>query len=163
VSGLLRALIGRAVEIGMLDAREPAHAAMADLIAWELREHSTPALDLPLPKGAALQRIAEHLAKAPADRRGHALLAKQFAIGARTLERGFAQETGLSLGQWRKQARFLHALRVLGGGAAVKQAALEAGYRSSSAFIAAFRAALGTTPGRYFGAERLRPAASDFL
>ena len=51
----------------------------------------------------------------------------------------------------RRQARFLHALRRLGAGAPVKQAAVEAGYQSPSAFIAAFRAALNTTPGRYFG------------
>ena len=52
------------------------------------------------------------------------------------------------------EARFLHALRCLGAGAPVKQAALDAGYQSPSAFIAAFRAALDTTPGRYFQAGR---------
>jgi AraC-like DNA-binding protein len=41
-------------------------------------------------------------------------------------------------------------LRLLGGGAAVKQAAMDAGYRSPSAFIAAFRAVFQTTPGKYF-------------
>jgi AraC-like DNA-binding protein len=56
----------------------------------------------------------------------------------------------LPLGQWRRQARFLEALRTLGAGASVKQAAHKAGYRSASAFIAAFRAALDTTPARYF-------------
>jgi AraC-like DNA-binding protein len=154
VSPLLRELILRAVEIGFLDAREPTHAAMADLIVHELRAHSTPALDLPLPRSALLRRIAEHVAKAPDDRSGHATLAKRFGVGARTLERSFAAETGLSLGRWRRQARFLHALRRLGAGAPVKQAALDAGYQSPSAFIAAFRAALDTTPGRYFQAGR---------
>ena len=51
VSPLLRELILRAVEIGMLDEREPTHVAMADLIVHELRTHSTPSLDLPLPQG----------------------------------------------------------------------------------------------------------------
>ena len=88
----------------------------------------------------------------PGERIGHAALAKRFGIGVRTLERAFTSETGLSFGRWRRQARFLHALRGLGGGAPVKQAALEAGYRSASAFIAAFRAALNATPGRYFEA-----------
>ena len=154
VSPLLRELILRAVEIGFLDAREPTHAAMADLIVHELRAQSTPALDLPLPRSALLRRIADHVAKAPDDRSGHATLAKRFGIGARTLERTFAAETGLSLGRWRRQARILHALRRIGAGAPVKQAALEAGYQSPSAFIAAFRAALDTTPGRYFQAGR---------
>jgi len=152
VSPLLRELILRAVEIGMLDAREPTHVAMATLILHELRTHSAPSLDLPQPRSALLRRIAEHVAAAPGERSGHAALAKRFGVSVRTLERGFATETGLSLGRWCRQARFLHALRRLGGGAPVKQAALEAGYRSPSAFIAAFRVALNMTPGRYFEA-----------
>jgi AraC-like DNA-binding protein len=152
VSPLLRELILRAVETGMLDRREPSHVAMADLILHELRTQSTPSLDLPQPRSARLRRVAEHVTAAPGERSGHAALAKRFGIGVRTLERAFTSETGLSFGRWRRQARFLHALRGLGGGAPVKQAALEAGYRSASAFIAAFRAALNTTPGRYFEA-----------
>jgi len=35
-------------------------------------------------------------------------------------------------------------------GAAVTHVALEVGYATPSAFIAAFKAELGTTPGRYF-------------
>jgi AraC-like DNA-binding protein len=152
VSPLLRELILRAVEIGMLDRREPIHVAMADLILHELRAQSTPPLDLPQPRSALFRRVAEHVTAAPAERSGHAALAKRFGIGARTLERAFVEETGLSLGRWRRQARFLDALRCLGGGAPVKEAALAAGYRSASAFIAAFRVALNTTPGRYFEA-----------
>jgi AraC-like DNA-binding protein len=152
VSPLLRELIQRAVEIGMLDEREPNHAAMAGLIVSELHAHPTPGLDLPLPMDALLRRVAGHLAEAPADRSDHATLAARFGIGARSLERGFEAETGLSLGKWRKQARLLYALRILGSGGAVKQAAHDAGYQSPSAFIAAFRATLGTTPARYFAA-----------
>jgi AraC-like DNA-binding protein/mannose-6-phosphate isomerase-like protein (cupin superfamily) len=150
VPALLRELILRAVELGMLDEREPGHVALAELVVHELRARPAPALELPLPRSARLRRVAEHLAGAPADRSGHAALARRFGIGARTLERGFAAETGLSLGCWRRQARFLHALRRLGAGAQVKQVAAEAGYRSPSAFVAAFRSALDTTPGRYF-------------
>ena len=154
VSALLRELIHRAVAIGFLDDREPLHSAMAELIVHELQTHSTASLDLPWPHNAALRRVAEHLSQTPADRTGHDALAKRFGLGARTIERGFAAETGLSLGQWRRQARFLHALRRLGAGSAVKEAALEAGYQSPSAFIAAFRMAFGDTPGRYFQAGR---------
>ena len=151
VSPLLRELILRAVEIGMLDRREPTHVAIADLILSELRAQATPSLDLPQPRSPLFRRIGEHVAAAPGERSGHAALAKRFGVSVRTLERAFVAETGLSLGRWRRQARFLHALRRLGGGAPVKQAALDAGYRSASAFIAAFRVALHTTPGRYFG------------
>ena len=44
----------------------------------------------------------------------------------------------------------MQAMRLLGGGAKVTHAALEAGYSTPSAFIAAFRKTLGTTPTRYF-------------
>jgi AraC-like DNA-binding protein len=154
VSPLLRELILRTVEIGMLDQREPADVAIADLILHELRTCPVPALDLPRPKDSLLRRVAAHLEQTPADRSGHAALARRFGVGARTLERGFATETGLSLGNWRRQARFLCALRLLGAGEPVKRAAIEAGYQTPSAFIAAFRAAFGTTPGRYFDLGR---------
>jgi len=155
VSGLLRELILRAVHVGMLDERERTHQALVDLIVQECSTAATSALDLPLPRNERLRRLAEHLAQRPRDRASHAALARQFGVGVRTLERGFTAETGLSLGQWRRQARFMHALRQLGAGASVKRVAVEAGYRTPSAFIAAFRASLNTTPGRYFKDRRL--------
>lgn len=150
VSPLLRELILRSVAIGFLDQREPIHAAMTQLILDELHSDATPSLELPMPKNPLLCRVAEHVSQTPQDRRSNAGLAKLFGIGVRTLERGFVAETGVALGQWRRQARFLRALRLLGAGAAVKQAAMDAGYRSPSAFIAAFREVFQTTPGRYF-------------
>jgi AraC-like DNA-binding protein len=150
ISPLLRELILRAVRERMLDARDRMQAALADLIVHECSPAAAPPLDLPLPHSARLRRVAEHLARHSSVRVNHARLARQFGIGVRTLERGFVSETGLSLGQWRRQARFMDALRQLGAGASVKRAAIEAGYRTPSAFVAAFRASFKTTPGRYF-------------
>lgn len=158
ISPLLRELILRAVEIGMLDRRVPTHVAMTDLVLHELRARPTPSLDLPQPKSARLRLVADHVTADPGERTSHAALARRAGLSVRSLERAFADETGLSLGRWRRQARFLHALRRLGGGAQVKEAAVDAGYRSASAFIAAFRAALHTTPARYFDAPT-RPRA----
>lgn len=152
VTPLLRELAARVTEVGMLDDRDPVHVAIATLIREELRTHDAPPLDLQMPGAPRLRRVAEHIASAPGDRTSHAALARRFGLGIRTLERGFVQETGLSLGRWRRQARLLHALRRLGAGAQVKAVAEDAGYRSASAFVAAFRVALHTTPGRYFGA-----------
>jgi AraC-like DNA-binding protein len=150
VTPLLRELIHRAVEIGMLDDRDPMHLAMLTLILQELKPVATPSLDLRMPTSPNLRRVAELLLKKPSQTEGNATLARRMDIGLRTLERGFRHETGVALGVWRRQARFLHALRLLGGGAAVKQAAVDAGYRSPSAFIAAFREVFQTTPGKYF-------------
>jgi AraC-like DNA-binding protein len=159
VSPLLRELILRAVELGMLDARERTHNALVELIASECATCPASPLDLPLPRHEALRRVAQYLLDRPHDRLSQAALARRFGIGVRTLERGFLAETGLALGQWRRHARLMHALRRLGSGASVKSVTAEAGYRAPSAFIAAFRASMDATPGRYFRPAR-RPRAS---
>lgn len=153
VSPLLRELIARTVALGMLDRREPFHAAMATLIRHELRPQNAPPLSLPLPSSDQMKRIADHLSDHPSDTAGSAELAARFGLGVRTLERRFAAETGVPFGRWRRQARLFHALRLLAAGAAVKSAAAESGYRSSSAFVAAFRDTFQTTPARYFGRD----------
>jgi AraC-like DNA-binding protein len=150
VSPLLRELILRAVQLGMLDAREQIHRAIVDLIVDEFSTCPASPLDLPLPRSERLLRIADDLAQRPGDRASHASIARRFGLGIRTVQRGFIEETGLSLGQWRRHARLMHALRRLGAGASVKSVAFESGYRTPSAFVAAFRASLNTTPGRYF-------------
>ena len=68
----------------------------------------------------------------------------------RTLERIFRLETSLSLGQWLRRQKLLHALRCLAAGDCVDAIAEELGYNSPSAFIAMFRRELGQTPKRYF-------------
>lgn len=150
VSPLLRELILRAVDERMLDSRDPTHRALVHLILHECTPAPTPPFDLPLPRSARLRQVADYLAGRSSYRLSHAAIARRFAIGVRTLERGFIDETGLSLGQWRRNARFMDALRQLGAGASVKHAATEAGYRTPSAFVAAFRASFKTTPGSYF-------------
>jgi len=68
----------------------------------------------------------------------------------RTLERVFRAETGMSLGGWRQQLRLGRALEKLAAGESVTAVAIDSGYASASAFVVAFRAAFGRTPGRYF-------------
>jgi AraC-like DNA-binding protein len=66
------------------------------------------------------------------------------------VERLFQDEAGMTFGKWRQQLRMMQAMRLLGEGAKVTHAALEAGYSTPSAFIAVFRKTLGTTPTLYF-------------
>jgi AraC-like DNA-binding protein/quercetin dioxygenase-like cupin family protein len=149
VSPLLRELVLRACEIGMLDRRDDVENATAMLIVDCLRAQSTRALGLPMPVSEDLKRVANHCN----DERGASgggEIARKFGLGVRTLERRFAAETGMTFGQWRRHARFLRALRLLAEGRAVKTVARDAGYRSASAFVAAFSETFGTTPGRYF-------------
>jgi len=60
----------------------------------------------------------------------------------------------MTFGKWRQQLRLLSALRLLAEGQSVTAIALEVGYDSPSAFIAAFKTMLGTTPGRYYAQSR---------
>jgi AraC-like DNA-binding protein len=75
-------------------------------------------------------------------------------LGARTLERRFHAETGMTLGRWRQQRMLLRGPERIAGGASVAAAATAAGYAAPSAFIAAFREAFGATPSRYFSPGR---------
>lgn len=145
VSPLLRELILRTVELGRLDERRPAESAMTALILEEMARHPAAPFDLPMPADPAARQAARLLEAGEAGD-----LARRVGLSQRTLERRFQDETGLSLGAWRRQARLLNALRGLAGGQAVKAVAEAAGYRSPSAFVAAFREAFGVTPGRYF-------------
>ena len=78
--------------------------------------------------------------------------AARAGVSPRTFSRLFQRDTGMTFRQWRQQLRLLSALRRLAAGQRVNQVALELGYESPSAFVAMFRRALGTTPGRYFAA-----------
>jgi AraC-like DNA-binding protein len=60
----------------------------------------------------------------------------------------------MSFGLWRRKARLLASVRVLVETRSVTDAALESGYESVSAFIAAFKQAFGCTPGAMLATER---------
>ena len=107
-------------------------------------------LQLPSPRDVRARRVADALRRDPADARTLEALSGSAGASKRTLERVFAAETGMTFGTWRQQLRLLHATRLLAAGEKVTVAATEAGYESTSAFIAMFRRAMGTTPSRYF-------------
>ena len=73
-------------------------------------------------------------------------------VGAssRTLARAFLSDTGLSFGRWRTLVRLQASLPHLAEQVPVSAVARLVGYRTTSAYVAAFRAHTGVTPGRYF-------------
>lgn len=107
-------------------------------------------LQLATPQEPRIRRIANLLAKDPADARTLDELAAGAGLSARTAARLFLKETGLTFGKWRQQLRLLAALERLGAGESVTSVAFDVGYADVSSFIAVFRAALGETPARYF-------------
>lgn len=54
--------------------------------------------------------------------------------------------------QWRPHARVRAAVRILADGANVTETAHAVGYRTTSAFVRAFRETTGRTPGRFTAA-----------
>ncbi|GES29907.1 helix-turn-helix domain-containing protein [Streptomyces angustmyceticus] len=55
----------------------------------------------------------------------------------------------MPFGQWRTRVRLRAAMPLLAGGATVAAVAARVGYASPSAFVAAFRRAVGVPPGAY--------------
>ena len=148
VSPLLRELILRIVGLQMLRADTPEHARLAGLVVDELVAAEVLPLALPLPSDPRAARAAERLRAEPGGPIELADLARECGASARTLQRLFLQETGLRFVLWRQRLRLLHAASLLGAGASVTEAGLDAGYASTSAFIAAFKRQFGRTPAR---------------
>lgn len=149
VAPLLRELILHIVTIGMLDVADPSHARLAGLLTDLLSAGETARLELPLPADPRARALAERLLEDPGSDAGLAELARGSGASLRTLQRVFHADTGLSLDAWRGRARMQQAVVSLSAGAQVTTAAVDAGYGSVSAFIAAFKRTFGATPGRW--------------
>ncbi|MGH2862578.1 MAG: AraC family transcriptional regulator [Solirubrobacteraceae bacterium] len=113
----------------------------------QLRRVTALPLALPRPRDDRLARVVDQLSNDPSDRRTLAELGREVGASERTLSRLFRDQTGMSFPQWRGQLRLQHAQLLLAGGESVTATAHGCGYRSTSAFIDAFRAAFGSTPG----------------
>jgi methylphosphotriester-DNA--protein-cysteine methyltransferase len=87
-------------------------------------------LYLPQPADARLRRICARLQQQPHDPSTLGDWPASLQIDAKTIQRLFARETGMTFGQWRQQARLLRALERLAGGEKVVDVALALGYES---------------------------------
>ena len=76
--------------------------------------------------------------------------ADKLQITAKTIQRLFAKETGMTFGQWRQQSRLLRALERLATGEKVLDVAIQLGYESPSAFTTMFKRQFGRTPSQFF-------------
>jgi AraC-like DNA-binding protein len=149
VTPLLRELIPH-LEDETLDDEERARAesVLFDL----LTPLAVATIDVRLPTDDRAREVAEALLADPGDGRTLTAWGRQVGASSRTLARAFLAETGLSFGRWRTLARLHAALLQLAEGLPVGLVAARVGYRTPSAFVAAFRAHTGVTPGRYFQA-----------
>jgi AraC-like DNA-binding protein len=127
---------------------------LARVLVDQLRAASEVSLSLPLPQDARVLQLCRQLQDAPDDNRTLGEWGEALGASEKTLRRILLRETGLTFRSWRQRMRLLGALEALGRGTAVTQVALNAGYSSTSAFIAAFREQFGVTPGDFFPAVR---------
>ena len=137
------------------DVRQRTH--FVGTLLHQLQAASLSPLQLPRPSDPRAIRVAEKVLADPGSSRSLRRICEDCGASKRTVERLFVEQTQLTLGRWRQQARLLHAIRAIACGEKVMSASLEAGYQSPSAFIACFKKVLGCTPGRYFD----EPSASS--
>lgn len=146
VSPLLRQIIQR-----MRGEADPDRFARLGAVACDEITAATPApLNLPGGSDPRLRRVTAQLSAHPEDPRPLPALASLAGASPRTLERLFHAETGLGFRQWRIRARLIQAVARLERGESSTEIALSLGYRSASAFVAAFRAHFGVPPQAYF-------------
>ncbi|TGQ47806.1 helix-turn-helix transcriptional regulator [Mesorhizobium sp. M00.F.Ca.ET.216.01.1.1] len=147
ISPLLRELI---VE---LSDRVEDHDGRGDLLTRlllvEVLRMPVQQLHLPMSSEPRLRRIADALAKDPADRSTLAQWSNRVALSESSLARLVVKETGLTFGRWRQQLHLIVAIRELATGASVQQVSADLGYESVTAFITMFKKALGKSPGKY--------------
>lgn len=77
-------------------------------------------------------------------------LGRRVGASERTLSRLFREELGMGYAAWRAQLRLHRAALMLAEGRTVTQTAVDCGFSSASAFVGAFKAAFGRTPGSLY-------------
>lgn len=127
---------------------------IARLIEIELAQARERTYSVPLPRDPRLQRLCAALLAEPGDRRTLEDWSVSVGASARTLARLFESDLGLGFAAWRQRVRFHNALEALSRGEPVARVAARHGYRSASAFSAAFTRVMGASPSQAGGRDR---------
>jgi len=154
VSPLLRELIRRATDLGAGMPQDHMAKHLVALILNEIKGFEVLPLHVPMPSDPRLVRICHGILENPSDRRTCAQWGQIVGASARTLERRFYAQTGISLGAWRRQVRLLAALDQLAARIPIANIAADLGYNSASAFTVMFKRALGRRPSHFFAQAR---------
>lgn len=145
ITPLLRLLLERLADPGLsARSREVTEAMVLDVLKPSPRE-----ILVHMPTSGLLRPIADALREDPGDQRTLADWAARLGVSPRTITRAFNAETGTSFARWVAAVRAQHAVELLARGWAVEAVAEQVGYRSVSAFGAAFRRTTGLTPGAF--------------
>jgi AraC-like DNA-binding protein len=150
ISPLLRELILSALDIAQPCDPESRDGRLMRLVQDEVAVLPSLPLRLPYPTDPGLLTICARLTDRPDDPSTLSDWSEKLGVHAKTIERRFLRQTGLTFGQWRQQARLIMALERLACGEKVVDVALGLGYNSPSAFATMFRQQFGAPPSTYF-------------
>jgi AraC-like DNA-binding protein/quercetin dioxygenase-like cupin family protein len=146
VSDLLRALILAMIEEPVLYDEQRRGGLIARLILIELAAAPRLKLMVPMPADARLRRVCHAVLAAPESPANVEEWAALAGVSSRTLARLFENQLGMGFAAWRQRARFHNAVEALAAGRPISEVARVNGYRSASAFAAAFRKVMGASP-----------------
>lgn len=132
------------------DARPAsARARLRRVIIDDIAAAPEQPLHLPEPHDDRLLAVTHLVERNLSSRTTLEQLGREVGASERTLSRLFHQETGMGFRQWRTQLRIHRALILLAEGTSVLAAASACGWANPSAFIDAFTALVGQSPGHY--------------
>lgn len=146
VSDLLRELILALIAEPLLYEVAGRGGAIVSLLVSEIARAPRLPLVIPMPQDTRLHRVCDALLATPADPRTLDGWSHVAGASARTLARLFESELKLSFSGWRQRVRFHNALEAIARGEPIGSIAAQNGYRSPSAFSAAFRGVMGYAP-----------------
>jgi AraC-like DNA-binding protein len=126
---------------------------LVDVLLDQIAASRALPLNVPIPASASLRAVAMQILERPTEGPDMRRLSRSLRMSARTLQRQFKSETGLSLRSFRRQAKLLKALELLSARTPVSKISDMLGFGEPSAFISMFRAAYGVTPGRYLSQD----------
>lgn len=145
ITPILRLLLDRLDLAGLSDAsRATTEAMVLDVLTPTDQE-----LLVRIPQSELVAPIVRVVRDRPGDGTTLEQWAHRLSVSTRTITRVFHAETGLSFSRWVSSVRTQHAMSMLGRGDEIQDIAEAVGFRSVSAFGAAFRRATGVSPGRF--------------
>jgi AraC-like DNA-binding protein len=149
ISPLLGEMIVHICSLEMLDSTRPADNAVANVLIDLINGAPPIDLTMPLPTDKRALRLVDRFQSRPDETAGLAILAQSVGASVRTLQRSFVTETGMTVNAWRQKARLIASITSLANGNSVTEAAVDCGYDSTSAYIAAFKRQFDTTPRQF--------------
>lgn len=112
-----------------------------------LRQQAAPAHEAPSANGRQIRAITDYVMENLSTPLGVAEIARECGMSTRHVARVFKENTGVSLGEFVARSRIALAKELLASDhVQIKEVSWRCGFRSTSAFSAAFRNATGTTP-----------------